>query len=86
MLKMNKLQKSAIESCEMQGHSMGPWESLDDHRMASVCTGCCREVVCNTRPSPNQIPVGGEAIALGCTKQQNPYPSVVNRAGWGGVT
>ena len=66
MLKMNKLQASASESCKMRGHEMGDWESLDDHRMVAVCNKCKREVVCNTRPQPNDIPVGGEAVALGC--------------------
>ena len=66
MLKMNALQRSATESAEMRNHALGSWDDLDDHRVAAVCVYCHREVVCNVRPQVNEIPVGGEAIAVNC--------------------
>jgi len=71
MLKMNKLQRSAMESCDFRGHNMGTWRNLTHHSVVSKCIDCGKEVVCNTQPDPNDIAIGGEAVALHCLSDRD---------------
>lgn len=73
---LRRLKASAEESARLRGHALGPW--LEGHtkfaRRAS-CSRCGREVVVNTWPAPNEIDIGGEAVAVGCgTRAANPQP------------
>ncbi len=69
MAKMPKvmwLKIRATSSARDRGHVLGKWTNLDYHRHSARCTNCDKEVVVNTHPQPNQIDIGGEAVALGC--------------------
>jgi hypothetical protein len=62
------LRKQANEGAEFRGHSL-QWsvrhsESRTIH--IGVCTRCEMQVTVNTRPQPNDIDIGGEAVALTC--------------------
>ena len=67
---MSTLQRSAAESCELRNHWMSPFTTLSDTRAVSACTLCGMEVHVNTRPAPNGIDIGGEAVALNCDPQR----------------
>lgn len=59
------LKQSATESTKFRGHSLSEW---DDHNGCSFakCLKCGKQVTVLTRPLPNDINIGGEAVALGC--------------------
>ena len=71
MLKMNKLQRCARESAELRNHKLDTFETINSHLTRAICTICGKEVDCNTRPLPNEISVGGEAVAVGCTADRD---------------
>lgn len=49
-----------------RGHLIGPW-TIGDHRVStSACLWCSRTVTVNTRPMPNEINIGGAAVAINC--------------------
>ena len=63
---MAKLQRSALESCNFRGHTMSEFRFTGAHCTASECTKCGMQVACDTHPAPNDIDIGGEAVALNC--------------------
>ena len=56
----------AIGSCEWRGHKMGDFEPIAQHIAVSCCKQCNMQVAINTHPLPNEIDIGGEAVALDC--------------------
>lgn len=65
MKKIERLKKEALESCKFRGHEMGRF--IGDNKSAiSHCKLCDRSVSVNTNPLPNDIDIGGEAVALCC--------------------
>ena len=47
---------------------MGKWDSGTNKNVAySRCKICGMEVSVNVKPMPNEIDIGGEAVALDCT-------------------
>lgn len=64
--KMRDLQIKAWKACERRGHNMTAFISYDDTNAVSSCYDCHMEVQCLTDPMPNQIDIGGEAVALNC--------------------
>ena len=76
---MKRLQKEAKASATFRQHELGDWKQLGLHSMAAECRHCCMEVVVNTRPMPNDIDIGGEAVALTCPvdREQNRHPDFV---------
>ena len=70
MARMSTLQRSAAESCELRNHWMSPFTTLSDTRAVATCTRCGMEVQVNTKPAPNEINIGGEAVALNCNPER----------------
>ena len=66
-LKMATLQKEALASCSMRGHSMGEFENYNPKVSYSECKVCGKWVQVETHPAPNSIEIGGPAVALNCT-------------------
>lgn len=76
---LRTLQKEARLACLRRGHDMAPFKSMTTWEEANgfpkpvalwqraKCRKCGREVDIKTHPSPNDIDIGGEAVALGCT-------------------
>ena len=63
------LKAEALQSCKNRGHSMIPWHDYDKHTAYSECRDCQRYVLVNDTPLPNQIDIGGSALALNCNKE-----------------
>lgn len=63
---LERLRKSALESCSYRGHKMQPFRRKHRHWWVSECKVCGKTVVINDIPAPNEIDVSGEAVALNC--------------------
>lgn len=79
MDRYRRLRKEANEACTFRGHNMSTWtrlhfdQRLDSKQMwrskiveESECIVCRMTVVINTMPAPNEIDIGGQAVALTC--------------------
>lgn len=70
--KLAKLIREAKEACKFRGHTMKrfthevPYNGVLCGMAYSECKVCGKQVVCEARPEPNGIEIGGEAVALGC--------------------
>ena len=67
-----KLKAEAIKACIDRGHEMVAWE--DDRTPSRIvsttaCKICGMQVQVNTKPAPNEINIGGEAVALNCKEE-----------------
>ena len=71
MTKLNRLKKEATEATDFRGHSLGRWNSADSYTKSesawNFCGSCGAFVAVNTKPFPNDIEIGGDALALTCT-------------------
>jgi len=65
---LTRLSREARESCRGRGHDMQPFRMHTYYKTVAVsnCRKCGKQVSINSRPMPNEIGVGGEAVALGC--------------------
>lgn len=63
------LKRSAARSTAWRGHRMRWSIHHGEHRsiVVGVCIRCEMPVSCDTKPQPNGIDIGGEAVALNCT-------------------
>jgi hypothetical protein len=67
MSRLDKLRQEAYESAgAFRGHLLGPWSTGDRHVSTSACMWCARTVTVDTKPLPNGIDIGGEAVAIDC--------------------
>ena len=66
MNKLTRLQNEALESCNFRGHTMKRFKRINQTNSVSVCADCGKQVHVNTKPRPNEIEIGGEAVALSC--------------------
>lgn len=64
MKKIATLQKKAMKCTRFRRHKM-KW-ILDEKWGRGICSKCGMDVDLNTNPAPNQIDIGGEALALNC--------------------
>ena len=74
--KLSTLRKSAQKSTKARGHSMR-WRLVFGRAggplaQGGACRHCGMEVWLHERPAPNQIDIGGEAVALNCKKETQP--------------
>ena len=65
MTRLNQLIREAKDSCEIRGHRMDRFQHLGS-RAIGTCLICGKSVVANANPMPNEIDIGGEAVALTC--------------------
>ncbi len=65
-----KLIEQATNAAKFRGHRI-VWHYGDGDLNAitrlGTCIHCGKEVQVNCRPQPNEIDIGGEAVALGCS-------------------
>ena len=69
MKKVEKLKKEALGACKLRGHKMERFQYIINGgwiRGGSKCKKCGKYVTINTNPLPNQIEIGGDAVALNC--------------------
>lgn len=67
-LEITRLKNEAMESCMFRGHTMGDWHEnfLPNYRGISECKNCGKIVCIISNPLPNEIDIGGEAVAVHC--------------------
>lgn len=71
MRKIDRLKKDATESATWRNHTLGRWHHYkSENRIVAIsdCVKCNRTAVINTNPMPNEIDIGGEAVAVNCDK------------------
>lgn len=69
MTKINQLKDEAIRSSALRKHALGGWtrsKSRPETVETASCTRCGATVTVNTNPRPNEIDVGGRAVAVTC--------------------
>ena len=69
MLDSDKLKEEAKQSIEFRGHILGPWSGTAGTEVAYCKTCRCQVAICDN-PPPNGIDIGGRAVAVDCTYQQ----------------
>lgn len=62
---LRQLQSEASVVAKIRGHRL-EWKMVDTEWMRGTCKFCGREVDVKTNPAPNDIDIGGEAVALNC--------------------
>jgi hypothetical protein len=65
MKSLSALKREAQRATAWRGHRMR-WFEANGYATA-FCIHCGMEVQCRERPAPNDIDIGGEAVALTCT-------------------
>lgn len=60
-----KSKKEALKSCRFRGHKMKRFLDYKGFSVSS-CRLCGREVTVIESPLPNEIDIGGEAVAVYC--------------------
>lgn len=64
-----RLEQEARAACEARGHLLHGFRP-DEWRQTTLSSACCarcgRGVEVNANPRPNEIDVGGEAVAINC--------------------
>lgn len=71
MKTLDALKKFAKQSAIFRGHKLSRWSMYGGYRKdlyTAHCTKCGKGVWVNVTPLPNDINIGGEAIALNCKK------------------
>ena len=51
-----------------RGHNVKNWQVLGNDCYALECADCKKTVMIKEHPLPNEIKVGGEAVAVNCVK------------------
>lgn len=62
---LHSLKMEATRSAKFRGHTLMGWKQTS-HKSAIAECKCGKWVQVNTRPMPNDIEIGGTAVALGC--------------------
>ena len=63
---ITRLKKQALESTAFRGHQMARWQRWTPFNYTACCVACPAEVQVLSNPAPNDIDIGGEAVALNC--------------------
>jgi len=66
MTKERRLKKETLEACGFRGHEMERFTKLEKGNFISSCFVCKKEVQVLLKPLPNEIEIGGEAVASHC--------------------
>ena len=71
-MKLSTLRKYAARSCNLRNHKMkwgNPFGSASGpFSQFGCCKYCKKEVLIRENPAPNDINIGGEAVALNCSR------------------
>ena len=68
---IDKLKREGRETAKWRGHNLGNFKTVrkagDNIIMAEArCKKCNRLVIVTTHPAPNEIDIGGSAVAMNC--------------------
>lgn len=64
--KMHKLRREATRAMEARGHRPGPWINSGLEKSFCNCRDCGAQAVVIKHPAPNEIEIGGRAVAVYC--------------------
>lgn len=67
-----KLKQSAKQSAQLRGHKLSKFRIAGRNVFEATCVDCGMYVQVNLTPAPNQIDIGGTAVALSCGDLQLP--------------
>lgn len=67
-MQLSTLRRQAQESTAARGHKMRWGQAVygANSTQYAICSVCQRQVTIQTRPAPNSIAIGGEAVAVNC--------------------
>jgi hypothetical protein len=67
-MKIASLRREAREAAKWRGHDLTRFKQHDYWSQVqwAKCRNCDARVACNARPAPNEIDIGGDAVAVGC--------------------
>jgi hypothetical protein len=69
--KIARLRSEARQACSFRGHKLGRFTAAKySHRYFAECSECKMGVTVNPHPAPNDIEIGGEAVALHCPQRR----------------
>lgn len=74
MKNLSELRKQATKSAEFRGHTIkwhSPYHSERQSLQNGECINCACEIQILMNPAPNQIDIGGMAVALTCIKRKD---------------
>jgi hypothetical protein len=69
MAALDQLQIRATKAARYRGHTLDRWNTYHGESRSlsnNECIRCGAWVQCNTKPLPNEIDIGGTAVAIGC--------------------
>ena len=66
MERLERLRKEALDACNRRKHKMENFRHYTKGRCLSSCKVCGKTVSVISKPAPNEIDIGGEAVALCC--------------------
>lgn len=67
--RLTRLKQSAKVSCYNRKHIMTYFKNCDYGVWRAHCVLCGMETVVKEYPAPNEIDIGGEAVALDCNPE-----------------
>tara|TARA_R110000824_G_scaffold190187_3_gene371613 strand:+ start:1107 stop:1463 length:357 start_codon:yes stop_codon:yes gene_type:complete len=71
-MRLGYLEHEALRSTFFRDHTMAPFTKVtNSHQSTTKCTKCGMDVHCNVLPLPNEIEIGGEAVALNCVPEED---------------
>jgi hypothetical protein len=66
---LNTLKRRAARAAKVRGHVLGRFQThRKDYSAFTRCKVCGMGVDVITRPLPNEIEIGGQAVALNCPR------------------
>ena len=71
MRTIDRIKKEAMESARWRGHTLKRWDTFRHYPNGprgyfAECVNCNKGVRILLDPMPNEIEIGGSAVALGC--------------------
>ena len=66
MRKLERLIREAKDACEWRGHNMERFNRRSKDVATSQCKTCGAWATVMTSPLPNDIEIGGSAVAINC--------------------
>ena len=62
-----QLKKEAEKSAKLRHHTLGPWKDYSSRAGSEAeCTKCGADCEVLLAPHPNEIDIGGSAVAINC--------------------
>lgn len=74
MAELSRLKEEADHLATLRGHVLrwsSPWHGEYASLQGAMCEVCEKELWVTTKPMPNEVDIGGEAVALTCTKEND---------------